>query len=134
VRTWRATMKITTSINYILRLFAFIAFILAAVPNAGSCAALDRGDSIAMHSCCAAVTSCNTSVMTVDCCCKAAPVKTAAMPGLIVSSPTEFVRVAALPQTPLPANYYAVCILSRTGVIATATLPKIYIVLRALLI
>lgn len=128
-------MKIKKSINYLLRLFAIIALIVAAVPNAGSCAARTGADNIAMHSCCApAASSCNTMVMTVDCCCKPAPVNTAATPGLIVSSPNEFVQVAVLPKTALLTNYYAASILSRSSVITIATPPKIYIVHRALLI
>lgn len=128
-------MYLKKTINTIVRLVAVMVLVIAAFPNSASCAARVEATAMAAHSCCApSVPSCDTSVISNGCCCKAAPIDRAASPGLIASSITPFFAVSTLPETPLPSRFYAQSVVSRDSAIITAAPPKKYIFYRALLI
>ena len=129
-------MNIKISIKRFVQLVsALILLVVAALPNSASCATRSDMSAMAEHSCCApSASTCDTSVISRGCCCKAAPVDRAASPGLIASSKTPFFAVATLPQTPLSPRYYAQSVVSRDSDTTTDLPPKIYIFYRALLI
>lgn len=132
------TSRIKKGIEYALRLVALLVLIISAFPTSASCAARADVTVAPAHSCCApaaAVASCHSAVISNGCCCKAAPLDRAATPGLIaVSSTTPHFVVSALPEIPMPAQYFAQTVLARDNVIGKAPPPKIYIFYRALLI
>ena len=134
-------LKLKKSISYVMRLFALLMLAVSVFPESASCAARADVSSMPAHSCCVAAasassltSSCDTSIVSNGCYCKAAPIDRASSPGLIAPSTTPFFAVAALPDTPLPTRYYAQSVLSRDSNVTNAPPPKIYIFYRALLI
>lgn len=127
--------KISKNINFVMRLIALLLLMISAFPNSASCAVRADANVAPVHSCCApSAPTCEKSVISNGCCCKAAPLDRAATPGLIAPSTTPFNAVATLPPTPLPTRYLAQSVVARDSDVSKAPPPKIYIFYRALLI
>lgn len=128
-------LNISKNINFVARLIALLVLMISAFPNSASCAVRADMNVAPAHKCCApSAPSCEKSVISNGCCCKAAPLDRAATPGLIAPSTTPFNAVATLPQTPLPTRYLAQSVVARDSDVSKPPAPKIYIFYRALLI